>query len=147
MNPPGDSRKTLSGPYRSPQQALSLLRAGPGPRQAVPIRYVGPEFVKRAWSEPEIQARIKAAPIRVVPIAWMVAGQHTVKAGRVESYIKKPGLIPPGARAPGGWPIDLPICIKFEGQHLCWDGHHRLTAEMLLGAEKIRVRYVDLDAP
>jgi len=139
------SRANLGG-TRSTQQAISLLRANPGPRVALPWRWIGPEGIKREFREGELQDLIKRASIRTIPIESLVGAQHTVKSNRVESYIRKPQLIPKGSTSPGGWPIDLPICMHWEGQNVLWDGNHRSFAQMLLGHETIRVRYVDLDA-
>ena len=125
---------------------MALLRANPGPKVAVPFRYVGPEEVRRRFSEPELQALIKAAPTGTVRFRDLVAIQHTTKAGRVESYVKKPDLIPRGAESPGGWPIDLPIVMCLAGTKYLWDGNHRTLAELLRGNAEGRARLVDLDA-
>jgi hypothetical protein len=123
-----------------------LLRAQPGSRVAVPLRYVGPEAVRAKFSEPELQARIKKAPVERVVWKDLVAIQHTTKAGRLESYVEKPTLVPKGSRAPGGWPIDEPIVMRLGGTSYLWDGNHRVTASILRGESGGSARVVDLDA-
>jgi hypothetical protein len=133
---------------RSVEQAISLLRAIPGgPRISNPIRYAGASPIQGAFSNEEINRRIAAAPVRKVAIQSLVTGQqHTVSRGRVESYIRKPDLIPKGAHHPDhGGPIDYPIVIRFQGKRWAWDGHHRIMAATLSGARLIKARYVDLD--
>jgi hypothetical protein len=142
----GDWTRANLSASRTTQQAIALLRANPGQRVALPWRWIGPEGIKREFREGELQELIKRAPIRTIAIRSFVGAQHTAKAGRVESYIRKPNLIPKGATSPGGWPIDLPIVMHWEGQNVLWDGNHRSFAQLLLGHETIRVRYVDLDA-
>jgi hypothetical protein len=133
---------------RSTEQAISLLRAIPGgPKISNPIRYAGPSPIQQQFSNEDLNSRIANAPIRKVAISSLVTGQqHTVVRGRVESYIKKPHLIPEGAHHKHhGGPIDLPIVMLFDGKRWLWDGHHRVMAETLLGARMIRARVVDLE--
>jgi hypothetical protein len=133
---------------RSVEQAISLLRAIPGgPKISNPIRYAGQSPIQADHSNEEINALIARAPIRKVAISSLVTGQqHSVKRNRVESYIRKPNLIPEGAHSSvHGGPIDRPIVIEYLGKRWLWDGHHRVMAETLLGARLVAVRYVDLD--
>lgn len=140
-----------SAASRTAEQAIALLRAIPGgPRIQIPIRCVGspPSPVQRDFPNEVINRGIDRAPIRRVAIASLVsAQQHTVARNRVESYIKKPDLIPKNAhhKVHGG-PIDLPIVIRYQQLNWLYDGHHRTMAAVLLGERTIRCRYVDLDA-
>jgi hypothetical protein len=134
----GDPSKVARG--------IALLRAQPGSRVAIPLRYLDPAGIRAAFSEARIQELIKAAPVETVSFAGMRTIQHTVKAGRAESYVRKPDLIPPGSKSPGGWPVDLPIVMRWKGELVLWDGNHRTTATILSGDSRGRARVVDLDA-
>jgi hypothetical protein len=132
---------------RSTEQAISLLRAIPGgPKIAVTHRVEdGNAKIRALFTEEQLAALIKKAPIRAVAIASLLGSQRTVNRGRVESYLKKPNLMPPGARGEHGGLIDLPIIMQLEGKRFTWDGNHRAVAATLSGARLLRVRYVDLD--
>jgi hypothetical protein len=127
-------------------RGIALLRAQPGARVAIPLRYLDPAEIRAKFSEERIQELIKAAPVETVSYAGMRTIQHTTKSNRLESYVKKPDLIPKGARSPGGWPIDLPIVMRWRGELVLWDGNHRTTSAILSGEGKGRARVVDLDA-
>jgi hypothetical protein len=132
---------------RSPESALSLLRAWPGgPNPATPFRFIDRKAYEDLIGNRELNALIEAAPVVDVPIVSLVAIQHTINAVRVAQYLEKPNMRRRGMRDPvHGGPIDLPICIHLGGVNYLHDGHHRLTADKLLGARLARCRYVDLD--
>ncbi len=132
---------------RSPEQALSLLRAWPGgPNVANPMRFVDRDAYQKLIGNRELNALIEAAPIVPMPIANLTAIQHTINLERVAQYIQKPNMRRRGLRDPEhGGLIDLPIVVHVGGMSYLHDGHHRVTAEKLLGARLETVRYVDLD--
>ena len=43
-------------------------------------------------------------------------------------------------------PANQPIVLRYKGEDIIWDGHHRITADYLMGIEKRAVRYIDYDA-
>jgi hypothetical protein len=132
---------------RTPEQALSLLRAWPGgPNVATPLRFVDRKAYEDLIGNRELNALIEAAPVRQVPVASLTAIQHTVNAQRVAQYIQNPALRRRGTRDPvHGGLIDLPIVVHLGGTSYLHDGHHHVTAYKLLGAKLVTVRYVDLD--
>lgn len=129
--------------------ALSLLSAIPGAGAAIPVQL---RFIDRAGYQAvignrEMNARIDAAPIRSVPVASLVAIQHTVNRARVAEYIENPKLVRKGTKHDEhGGVVDLPIVVRCKGTNYLFDGHHRLTAQQMRGAREIKARYVDLDA-
>lgn len=132
---------------RSPQQALALLRSWPGgPNVATPLRFVDRKVYEDRIGNRELNALIDAAPVEQVPVASLVAIQHTINAERVAQYVQKINLRRRGTRDPRhGGLIDLPIVVRIGGTNYLHDGHHRVTADKLLGARLVTVRYVDLD--
>lgn len=115
---------------------------------AVPFPYVGRETFKRAFSVGEINAAIDSAPKEVVALGDLHAIQHSVREERLRAYIEHryQELIPEGQRHYGhGGVVDTPIVVKRGGRLTIWDGHHRLTAEWLLGEAEAEVRLADLD--
>jgi hypothetical protein len=134
---------------RSPAEALALLRAMPGgPFIGVPLRrFVDRENIHRRIGNADLNRLLDEAPIRAVDVSTLVGIQHTVERSRVEQYLTDPAKTRKlGDKAPGGWLVDIPMVIHSEGTNFLWDGHHRATATMLLGAKLLRARYVDLDA-
>lgn len=138
----------ISRTSRTPEQALSLLRSWPGgPNVATPMRFIDREAYESLMGNRELNALIDAAPTVMVPLANLVAIQHTVNAERVAQYIQNPKLRRRGLRDPvHGGLIDLPIVIRLNGISYIHDGHHRTVASKLLGANYELVRFVDLDA-
>jgi hypothetical protein len=135
---------------RTVPQALSLLRAMPGgPNIQIPFRCDPSLKVKihEAISNEDLNRLIDAAPIKVIPLSTIVGvTQHTVNAARVAQHLLDFGLVGKGETHPEhGGIVDVPIVIRFEDQNCCWDGHHRSTAEALLGGRRIKARYIDLD--
>jgi hypothetical protein len=132
---------------RTPEQALSLLRSWPGgPNVATPMRFIDRKAYEDLVGNRELNGLIDAAPTVQVPIAPLVAIQHTINASRVAEYIRTPKLRRRGLRDPyHGGLIDLPIVIQLRGTRYIHDGHHRTVASKLLGARLETVRFVDLD--
>jgi hypothetical protein len=60
--------------------------------------------------------------------------QGSLDRGIVEKYIRAPST----NKLP-------PLVVRYNGQDWIVDGHHRLTADMLLGKGTAEVRYIDLD--
>jgi hypothetical protein len=134
---------------RTPEMALAMLRAQPGSGSTIPVplRYISREGYQRVIGNRKMNARIDAAPIQDVPIASLVAIQHTVERKRVEHYIENGGKVRKGTRhTEHGGVVDTPIVVRCGGVSYLFDGHHRTMAAMYLGARLIRARYVDLDA-
>jgi hypothetical protein len=134
------------------------LRSWPGgPNVATPLRFVDRKAYEALIGNRELNALIEAAPILQVPVASLVAIQHTINAERVAQYIQKLNLRRRGMRDPvHGGLIDLPIVVHLGdaigysggvvgGTNYLHDGHHRVCAAKLLGARLETVRYVDLD--
>lgn len=118
----------------------------PGRRIPVPMRIVNRDIYERTLPVVDLNRLIDSAPVKDVPIASLVAIQHTVDKDRVQAYIDNPKLIRRGTKHDNhGGVVDLPIVIHFEGTNYLHDGHHRTTAQKLLGASVIECRYVDLD--
>ena len=137
------------GSARSPEQALALLHAMPGAGATlpVPLRYISREGYQEVIGHREMNARIDQAPIQSVPIASLVAIQHTVDRKRVEHYIENGGKVRAGTKhADHGGVVDTPIVVRCKGTNYAFDGHHRVVAAKLRGMRTIRARYVDLDA-
>jgi hypothetical protein len=132
---------------RTPEQALALLRSWPGgPNVATPLRFVDRKAYEELVGNRELNALIESAPVIQVPVASLVAIQHTINAERVAQYIQKTNLRRRGMRDPKhGGLVDLPIVVRLGGTSYLHDGHHRLCAAKLLGARLETVRYVDLD--
>lgn len=132
---------------RTVPQALALLRSMPGGSNiGVPLRYGNKDDYESTISTRELNAKIDAAPIKSVPVSGLVAIQHTVNADRVAQHLEDFGLHGKGARhSVHGGVIDVPIVVQKNGTKYLHDGHHRTTAEILLGGRRIRARYVDLD--
>ena len=94
-------------------------------------------------SNGELNERIRQAPVVSIPVAGLVAIQHTVRPERVQQYLDDPMRVP----APGGpVPTDVPIVVKVDGVKHIHDGHHRSASHVLRGDANMRARYVDLDA-
>ena len=131
---------------RSADQAVALLRAQPGPAMAVPLPFRDRAEVHAKIGDAELNERIRAAPVKVVPVRNLVAIQHTVDKARVEEYLRDPGMDSrPGAMNPkSGTPVDYPVVIRLGKYLYCWDGNHRTVAAVLRGAGRVPARYVDL---
>lgn len=101
---------------------------------------------KSKHSNEEINGRIDQASVKAVPIASIHAIQHSVKPGRVLTFINDPGAVAPGTHDPKHHGIvDHPIVIHQDGANYLHDGHHRATAAKLMGDKTIQARYVDFD--
>jgi hypothetical protein len=134
---------------RTPEMAISLLRAMPGAGENVPVplRFIDREGYQKVIGNREMNARIDAAPVVDVPVDSLVAIQHTVNRKRVEEYIDNGGKVRKGTRhTEHGGVVDTPIVVRCKGISYLFDGHHRTCAQMLRGASLIKARYVDLDA-
>lgn len=98
-------------------------------------------------SNTELKQLIESAPVKKIPIAGLHAIQHSVKPQQVLNYVRKPDMVPEGARDPiHGGPIDKPIVVEKAGVRYIYDGHHRITADLLRGKRETEARYVDLDS-
>lgn len=132
---------------RAKPQASVLLR--PSGRHEGAAEHPFPVADRAAYKESvglsngELNARIREAPIASVPLAGLVAIQHTVQPARVQEYVDDPLRIP-SQRGPV--PTDVPIVVKTAGVKYIHDGHHRSTARKLSGDTSMAARYVDLDA-
>lgn len=94
-----------------------------------------------------IPARTHTAPIALVNISDLVGIQETINEERLGQHLADPRLYAHGTRSPGhGALIDRPIVVRVGGRMFCHDGHHRVTAASLRGADSVKVRYIDLDA-
>lgn len=114
--------------------------------KAVPLPFADKNEYKKDFSNQEINQAIANAPKRSIPIEGIHAIQHSVKDDRVKEYIDYPHVIPEGQRHPVHRGIvDVPIVIHYKGKKYLHDGHHRTTAEMLLGKKEVLGRWVDLD--
>lgn len=134
---------------RSPEQAISLLRsyAVGSDTAAVPLPFVDRGFYEQTIGNRELNEKIRQAPIVDIPISCLTAIQHTVRASRVEQYIRDPKLTKAGSMNPKSrTPIDVPVVVKLGGKCFLHDGNHRTVARVLLGCRSIKGRMVDLDA-
>jgi hypothetical protein len=131
---------------RTAEQALSLLRAQPGAAMAVPLPFRDRSEVHAKIGDLELNEKIRAAPVKVVSVAGLVAIQHTVDKARVEEYLRDPGMDSrPGAMNPkSGTPVDYPVVVRLGKHRYLWDGNHRAIASILRGAGRVPARYVDL---
>jgi hypothetical protein len=108
--------------------------------------YADKNAYKGKHSNREINGRIDQAPVRRVPLDGLHAIQHSVRPGRVLTFINDPGAVRPGTHDPEhGGIVDHPIVIHQDGVNYLHDGHHRVTAARLLGDKDIEARYVDFD--
>lgn len=137
--------------YRTVSQAIELLRAMPsdGHQIQVPFRFVPRGYYEQGLTTQQINGAIDAGPIVDVPIARLIAGQHSVNRQIVEQYLRHPELRRPrkGQRDPKhGGLIDYPVVCRRFNRLWIHDGTHRSVATMLQGATMDRVRLADLDA-
>jgi hypothetical protein len=100
---------------------------------------------KAKHSNTVINHAIDRAPITRVPLHGLKGIQHSVRQATVEKYIDNP-VVKPGTRHLGhGGLVDFPIVIQQDGERYIHDGHHRLTAQALLGETMAEVRFVNFD--
>lgn len=126
-------------------EKMPMAKTAHGSR--VPFPYADKAAYKDKFSNQEINHAIQSAPTRKVPLSKLHAIQHSVKPDRVKEYIDHPDAVPEGQKHPTArTPTDLPIVVHSGGADYIHDGHHRATAELLMGARSIEARYVDLDA-
>jgi hypothetical protein len=139
---------------RDPKVGKAKLRAVAMPEsptkhgKLVPFPYKdAKQTYLKDFSNKEINSAIESAPIRRVPLKGIHAIQHSVKAGCIEDYLSHPNIVPPGQRHPEHrGKVDKPIVVQYKGVRYLHDGHHRLTADHLLGKTHADVRFADLDA-
>lgn len=114
---------------------------------AVPFPVDRSKPYKNGRSNRQINRAIWDAPIVELPLAGLIAIQHSVKGPRVEQYIRDPSLSEYGAKHDAAHtPVDHPIVIQEHGKRYIHDGHHRITAEKLRGKTEGMVRFVNFDA-
>lgn len=113
---------------------------------AHPFDYDNGDAYKKTHTNVEINAAIDRAPIASIPLAGLLGTQHSVKPPQVRKYIEDPDRVPLGTRDPEhGGLIDYPIVVQQDGKRFIHDGHHRLTAAVLMGEKAAKVRFVDFD--
>lgn len=124
---------------------LPHLAAGEESRRPVPFPTVERLAYKAVAGLPdaELNARIRAAPVRDVPLAGLVGIQRTVRPEVVRRYVADPTA---PSRMNEHVPTDLPVVVRAGGVDHLHDGHHRSSAALERGDAAIAARYVDLDA-
>lgn len=132
---------------RVAEERLARMPASATKRGAVvPFPFVDRKVIHDKHSNEEINRRISASPVEDVELRALHSIQHSVKPGRVDQYLKDPGMQAPGALHDAAkTPVDYPVVIKQGGKLILWDGNHRSTASYLRGDKTIRARVVDFD--
>ena len=90
-------------------------------------------FMKRPKLDPEVWA---ASDIKDVTISDFYASQHKLRKNAVEQYIRTQGAPEAGHRA-------LANVYAIDGHNVIVDGHHRLAALWLLGADVANVWFLE----
>jgi len=84
------------------------------------------------------------APVQNVPLAKLHGVQRGVQSNRVAEYLEEGGSAPEGLKSPSGYPRDLPIVVNTGGKLYIHDGHHRMTAQKLMGKTEAPARVVTI---
>ena len=90
-------------------------------------------ITKRPNLDPEVWEGSELATVRIEDL---YASQKLLTKDRVAFFIKSQGSIEPGRRA-------LPNVYAFNGRNVIVDGHHRLAAFWLMGAEMSNVWFLE----
>jgi len=123
--------------------ALELLSPADAPgRRKIPLP-IGSGSAYSGIPHSEMHKRIREAPVQRVPVEKLSSnGQRSVSEAGVARYFDRPRS---RAKDQGGdHPVDKPIVVKSGGQHVTYDGHHRIAAAILKGETHIDARVVDL---
>jgi len=92
-------------------------------------------------------AAVDAAPTQRVQHKDLTATQPMVRRDNVRQFIDNPGIVVPGQRDLSGQLVDRPIVVRAGGKDYIHDGHHRLSARVLMGYQDSMARIVELEPP
>jgi hypothetical protein len=109
--------------------ALTALDAMPATNGKIPTPW---NIGERPTLDPEAW---EASKIETVPIAELTATQRTLNVETVRAYVKNPGSIEENRRALAN------VYANYDGLMIV-DGHHRLAALWLLGADNANVWFL-----
>ncbi len=124
-----DTPKLLKAGRNAVVLALTALDAYPATNGKIPTPW---PIGKRPTLDPK---EWEASEIKTVPIAGLTATQRTLNVETVRAYVKNPGSIKENRRAFAN------VYANSEGLMIV-DGHHRLAALWLLGADSANVWFL-----
>jgi hypothetical protein len=96
-------------------------------------------------SHDEFVRQVDQAPIVSMPIDSIHATQPTVDGDVVESMVEDPPTPGTGRKNDFGLLTDYPLVVRFDGEDLLHDGHHRIAAAVERDEDEAQVRLLDLD--
>ncbi len=131
---------------RGPADAAAE-RLGELPKTGRPgwVRHPFPVASSDAYGGRVTRDAAESADVREVPLDRLEGVQRHVSERKVRDYLERDGKAPEGARDQNGYPRDLPIVVETGGRLLIHDGHHRMTAQALLGHESAEARVVPIE--
>jgi hypothetical protein len=138
--------KSRAALARAKRHLAALPESSTGHGAAVPFPVADRKKYRAGHDNKTVNAAIAKAPVERVPLAGLHAIQHSVKPERVLQYLEDPHQAALGQKHPrAGTPTDYPIVVQQGGERYVHDGHHRATAQWLLGKRTVEARLVDLD--
>jgi hypothetical protein len=126
--------------------ALASTRLVPGKSWLIPTGM--PRASKHDYGNSVTQPMRESADVYEVPCKDLHAVQSGVSAAKVRGLLHHPEVFDrPGHVNDAGLSDDLPIVVRYGGKLYLHDGHHRVVAQRMMGAEQVRVRVVKIDTP
>lgn len=131
-----DEAKRLASSLPTRRWGASGGTADHGFRRASSAEYGGKVTLEQALG----------ADVEEVPVAELRACQGSVSRKGVVRYLLLGGRAEAGRTDAGSaYPRDLPIVVLERGRYFLHDGHHRATAQKLLGAKAVEARVVRVE--
>ena len=128
------------------EKRLDVIRPVPGRSDLIPTGM--PRASKHRYGNRVTQLQREMATIREVPIADLHAVQRGVSRRKVRQLLRHPEAFDlHGHTTDHGILDDLPIVVHYGAKLYLHDGHHRVVAQRLLGADRVKARVVRIQNP
>jgi hypothetical protein len=125
---------------------LASIRSVPGCSDLIPTGM--PRASKHRYGNQVTQSQRELADVREVLIADLHAVQRGVSRRKVRQLLGHPEAFDQhGHTTEHGILDDLPIVVQYGSKLYLHDGHHRVVAQRILGAERVKARVVRIQNP